>query len=310
MHWRIKGLVQRALGVLPGGTWVNDRLQQSLGGLRRFDHTIEDKVVNDWLVLVANLKEMGAGVRDRDFLEVGTGWIPVLPVCFSLAGASSCTTIDITRHMNARMTFRMMARLEEYLPRIAAAAESSLETIRAAYRALREAASLPELLDRARIRYLSPADARATGLAEESVDVVFSNNVFEHVPAEVLDGILRESRRILRPGGLSIHSANCADHYAYFDRNITFVHYLAYSERRWRFWNNPLQYQNRLRPQDFSGLAERAGLEVKLYKMRVRPELRPALEQMTIAPEFRHYSAEQLCATSVLIGGRKPPSGC
>ncbi len=288
---------------------MNDQLQQCLGGLRNFDHTIEDKVVNDWLVLVANLKEMGAGVRGLDFVEVGTGWIPVLPVCFSLAGASSCTTIDVTRHMNAGMTFRMMAKLEEYLPRIAGAVEASLEDTRAAYQALRQAASLEELLQRARIRYLSPGDARASGLAEESVDIVFSNNVFEHVPADALDGILRESRRILRPGGVSIHSANCADHYAYFDRNITFVNYLAYSERQWRFWNNPLQYQNRLRPQDFAGLAERAGLEVKLYKMRVRPELRPSLEKMTIAPEFRHYSAEQLCSTSVLVGGRKPPSG-
>ena len=63
MHWRVKGITQQVLSVLPGGMWMNDRLQQSVGGLRNFDRTIEDKVVNDWLVLIDNLKELPVSVE-------------------------------------------------------------------------------------------------------------------------------------------------------------------------------------------------------------------------------------------------------
>lgn len=309
MNWRVKGLVQRALGAVPGGVRANDWMQRSLGDLRNLEGVVEGKVVGDWLVLVSSLNEMGCGVQGLDYVEVGTGWMPVLPICFSLAGACSCTTVDVVPHLDSKLTFRMLAVLEPYLPRIADAAQRSLDRVRHDYLELRRAPTVEALLAQARIRYVGSGDARATDLKECSVDVVFSNNVFEHVPGDVLYDILRESRRILRTGGISIHSANCADHYAYFDRNITFLNYLSYSEREWRFWNNELQYQNRLRPQDFDELVRLAGLEVRLYRTRVREELLPALRSMHIAPEFQKYSAEQLCATSVLLGGVKAAAG-
>jgi SAM-dependent methyltransferase len=41
-----------------------------------------------------------------------------------------------------------------------------------------------------------------TDIADDSVDVVFSSNFFEHLgTADVLISVLRESRRVLRPGG-------------------------------------------------------------------------------------------------------------
>lgn len=308
MDWRVKGVVQQVLSSLPGGVTINDWLQRTVGGLRGFESAVEGKVIRDWLVMVDTLAEVPRGVQGLDFLEVGTGWMPVLPVCFSLAGAASCTTIDISRHMSSALTFRMLALLEQYLPQIANASGRPLEQVEADYRRLRAATSVDDLLERANIRYLSPGDARATDLAPSSIDIAFSNNVFEHVPAEDLGKILRENFRVLRADGLALHSANCGDHYAYFDKNITFINYLAYTEREWRFWNSDLQYQNRLRPKDFVDIATQSGFDVKLLKTRTRDELRPVLAAMSLAPEFRHYDADQLCSTSVLIGGVKPAS--
>src|SRR5207244_6843996 len=109
------------------------------------------------------------------------------------------------------------------------------------------------------------------------------------------------SRRVLRRDGLAIHCAHCGDHYAYFDRSITSINYLSYSERNWRFWNNRLLYQNRLRPQDFRELAESAGLETVLYKYNPNPALLEGLGHLTIAPSFRKYSPAQLCSTSISL---------
>jgi hypothetical protein len=292
------------LSAVPFGTAANDLLQKTVGGLRDFDGRLAGKV-EDWKIFVVHLASLGISPRGLRFFEIGTGWFPTLPLCFSLAGAASVETFDLERHLNPRLTRKLLARLESYLELIARAAGRPLDEVTSDYRRLTEAASLGELLERARIHYHAPADATRTPLEPASVDVVFSNSVFEHVPPDALLGMMRESRRVLREGGVTIHCANCGDHYAYFDRKITPINYLTYSERQWRRWNNSLQYQNRLRPSDFAALAERAGLEVVLYVYRPREDLKAALERLRVAEEFRKYPVEQLCSTSVAIAGRK-----
>lgn len=57
-------------------------------------------------------------------------------------------------------------------------------------------------------------------LEDASVDMVISNNVFEHVPPPVIAEILQESRRV---GGADVvvsHHIDLRDHYAKFDRRI------------------------------------------------------------------------------------------
>ena len=159
---------------------------------------------------------------------------------------------------------------------------------------------------RARIEYHAPADASSTGLPGASVDVVFSNSVLEHIPGDVLLAIMRESARVLRPGGLAVHGVNCGDHYAYADRRVTPINYLSFSEREWSFWNNDLQYQNRLRSRDFLQIAAQAGLETILAKQSPRPELLAMLPRMKIAPEFHKYPPVELASTSIDFVARRP----
>ena len=299
MNWRVKGVVQGVLSTVPGGGFINNRLQTTLGNLRDFEGNVDAKVVGDWLVLMSHMRELGVRPQNLDYVEVGTGWYPTLPLCYSLAGARSCRTFDVTRHLNQKMTFRMLRRLEIHLPAIAEGSFRPFEEVRAAYQSLCATNTTGELLRTARVEYRAPHDAAASELPDGSVDVIFSNSVLEHVPADAILRIMRESRRILRPGGLAIHSANCGDHYAYFDKSITPINYLTFSERQWKRWNNELLYQNRLRPSDFLHLAEEAGLRVILDKSKPRAELLAALPSLPIAPEFQHYGPSQLAATSI-----------
>jgi len=299
MNWRVKGVVQGVLSMVPGGRIINNCLQTTLGSLRDFDANVDAKVTGDWLVLVAHMQQLGVRPQNLDYVEVGTGWYPALPICFWLAGARSCRTFDITRHLNHKMTFRMLGRLEHYLPAIAEASFRPLAEVQAAYASLRNAKTTEEMLRTARIEYLAPHDAADTGLPDSSVDVVFSNSVLEHVPTDAILRIMRETRRILRKSGLAIHSANCGDHYAYFDHSITPVNYLKYPAQQWSKWNNSLLYQNRLRPSDFINLAEQSGLRIVLHESKPNPQLLSVLPTLTIAPEFRRYPPEQLASTSI-----------
>lgn len=299
MDWRVKGVVQGILSVLPGGRVVNDYLQSSVGNLQDLEANVDAKVVGDWIVLLSHMRQLGVRPQNLDYVEVGTGWYPTLPLCYSLAGARSCRTFDVRQHLNEKKTFRMLRRLEHHLPAIAEASFRPLGDVEAAYARLRESTTVGALLRSAGVEYRAPGDAAESGLPDQSVDVVFSNSVLEHVTPEAISRIMRETRRILRPGGLAIHSANCGDHYAYFDRTITQVNYLTYSAREWRRWNNDLLYQNRLRPSDFLELAEQAGLRIVLRKTKPRPELLAKLAGMKIAYEFKKYPGEQLASTSV-----------
>jgi SAM-dependent methyltransferase len=306
MDWRIKGLAQKALGVVPGGVRINDLLQRRLGGLRNFRRHVTSKVLDDWVVLASYMNELGIPLAGLRFVEIGSGWFPTLPICFSLAGARDIVTFDLTRHLYAGLSFKMVALLDSLLPAIAEAGGRPLAEVKAHYLELTRARTLEQLLQRARIDYRAPADASSSGLAGQSADVVFSNSVLEHVPRPDIARMMEETRRVLRPGGLAIHCANCGDHYAYFDHTITPINYLTYSDREWAFWNNRLLYQNRLRPVDFVRLAEEARLEVVLLKSRPRAELLAVLPRMNIASLFSHYPAEELCSTSIGLVARNP----
>jgi len=293
MNWRIKGVVQKALSTIPGGTALNDVLQRTVGGLRNFEQNVATKVNGDWVVLAGHMRELGVPLAGKRYMEIGTGWYPTLPVCFQLAGAAEVISYDLQRHLNERLTERMWRALEAHLPAIAATGQP-IDEVRAAY------------AKRAPFDYRAPADATASKLPDNSVDVVFSNSVLEHVPRGVIRLMMQEAYRVLRPGGLSIHSVNCADHYAYFDKSITFMNYYQFTEKDWQFWNNDLQYQNRMRPKDFIDLSEQAGLKTVLAKHKPRPDLLETLPAVKLAPEFQKYPPEQLACTSVDFVGQKP----
>lgn len=299
-------MVQKILSLLPAGQRLNSALQERLGGLRRFEANVDAKVHANWLVLAGYMRELGCPIPGTTYLEIGTGRFPALPFGFSLAGARRCFTYDVDALLDWRLTRRMYERFEIHLAGIALRIGLGERALRERWDSLARAASLDEFLRAAAIEYRAPANAAATGLPPASVDVVFSNSVLEHVEREAIAPLMRETRRILRPGGIAIHAVNCGDHYAYFDPSLSQIHYLRFRERTWRVWNNGLQYQNRLRANDFIELAEREGLQIVLNRQRPRLDLLARFDEFSIAPEFRHYPREQLCTTSVSFAARAP----
>lgn len=298
MDWKIKACIQGLLARIPGGASLNDLLQEMAGGRQDLGAHIDSKFRDDWLVHMAALREAGLAVQGRHLMEVGTGWLPVFPLCFALAGAQRCTTFDLNRHLRMKLTRPTLQHLERHLPAIAEASAQTEDAVRARWQHLMETPADQDLLGRAGIVYRAPADAGATGLPDRSVALVFSNSVLEHVSPGALQSLMRESQRVLEPGGLTLHSVNCGDHYAYFDRAITPIHYLRYSEKQWRRWNNDLLYQNRLRPVDFLAVVREAQLKVTLHWQKPRQDLMARLAALPIAPEFRHYPPEEICSTS------------
>lgn len=308
MHWRLKGAIQKLLGVVPRGEQVHYLLQRRAGGLKDFGHELDMKV-EDWGLMVTQLRAVGVAIEGKDLLEMGSGWYPTFPLCLYFAGARSVETVDLNRHMKADLTLQCARGLGERAQVLAAACGRDVETLlelqRGVVRALERGAAIEDATGGV-VRYRAPADASATGRPDASLDVVFSNSVLEHVPGDVIARCFVEAARILRPGGVVYHSANCGDHYAYVDRSISQLHYLRYSDAQWAKWNNAFLYQNRLRAIDFVTMARAAGFDIEIDTSRAHPERLAQLAKIDVHPQFSRYSRDQLAVTSIDFIGRKP----
>ncbi len=293
---------------MPGGAGLHYLLQRGAGGLAEFGRECDIKV-DDWRLMMGHLRNARIALSEATLLEMGTGWYPTFPFCLYLAGARHVHTLDLHRHLKPDLVAALAARLANHIPLIARESgrtESVIASRQAALvRMLARGASL-EAATEGVVSYRAPADASRTGLPAESVDVVFSNSVLEHVPGDVIEACLAEAVRILKRDGIVFHSVNCGDHYAYVDRSINQLHYLQYSDHEWSRWNNAFLYQNRLRASDFTEMARRAGFTIEVDTSRASEKRMAELAKIRVDPTFARYPREQLAITSIDFVGRKP----
>jgi SAM-dependent methyltransferase len=301
MNWRVKSVLQRVIGMAPCAPQLNYLMQRRLGGLRDFPRECESKI-DDWQIMARHITSAGVSVQGATLFEIGTGWYPTLPLCSFIGGAARVITADLSRLLRADLTLRCAQQLGNHVAAIAEATGCAREAASAAQAGLLKKLAEGSGLDEASggaIRYLAPADATQTGLADSSVDIVFSNSVLEHVPEPVVRKLMTESYRILRPGGIMFHSVNCGDHYAYFDSSVNPLNYLRYSEKSWSVWNTDLLYQNRLRARDFISMAHAPGFEILLDTSKPTERRLKELQTVPVSSCFQTYSPEELCITSV-----------
>jgi SAM-dependent methyltransferase len=152
---------------------------------------------------------------------------------------------------------------------------------------------------------MAPLNPAKTGLRGSSVDFIHSTDTLEHIPQQHILPILRECFRLLKPGGVISCMIDVQDHYAYFDKNLSPFNFYKYSPLAWKvFFNNRLQYQNRLRPDDYAALFKHAGFDVINIETEVAAN-RAKAKDVKIHPHFKYYSLPQLNITRCLVVAKK-----
>ncbi len=300
-NWILKATIQGALSVLPCANEINTFLQRHVTKrLALTPQRFETKVSQCRRHLEYAFDIWGGQRTSLAVLELGTGWHPVIPVGLYLCGASVVWTIDIESLLLpaspvavARLfaEYAASGRLSEILPW---AREDRIANMK---KALEEHA--PDCTGADFLKALDVkaqvADARDTGMPRASVDLFVSNCVLEHIPRDVIVQILREFKRVAAPGAIMSHLVDMSDHYADSDHSITPLNFLKYSDRRWRWFNNSLHYQNRLRIQDYRQIHNEAGFTI-LREYNVQ-EASSVLDSVRLATRFRGYSRQDLLVT-------------
>lgn len=303
MRWVFKAAVQKGIATLPASERVNYVFQRRVSRRLRLDHrTLSNKLERVDEHLHAYRKVTGRE-SPRFALELGTGWFPVVPIGLFLAGVESVRTVDLVPHLR---TEHVLAAVKAVLDsqRGGEIAEAAVKPDRLSelrqLGALGPTLPLDEILRRLRIVPLI-GDAQSLPLPDGSVDLVCSNNTFEHIYSSVLGGILLDLARVLAPHnkGAMSHFIDLSDHFAHLDKSISAYNFLRFSARQWQMLDNSIQPQNRLRYDDYIRLHEDAGLRV--VETEVRPGSVPELLRVPVHQEFANRDPDVLAITHCRI---------
>lgn len=303
--WRQKAIVQKAISYLPFPHRLNFLFQKYVTrGVDLSDEYFTDRLGH----ASAHIAAFDRHARGRAIgtaLELGTGWYPVVPIALFLRGARSLHTVDIHAHCSrgnilaALRMFRVYQDTGRLRRFVDVRAERWTELCRLV--AEMEALTKAQLLERLGIRAWI-ADARRLPLDTGSVDLITSNNTFEHIDPPVLRAILAEFGRIAAKGAVMSHFIDMSDHFAHFDRSITVYNYLQYSRRQWARIDNRIQPQNRLRITDYRALYAEAGIALT---EEIRREGRlEELATLKVHPEFAAIPASDLAVSHCLVVSR------
>lgn len=301
MKWRVKALAQQAFSHIPAGERLNRLAERCLGrGLT--DPYLAEVVetAREHLRIVDQYGfQYGFARETLRAFEFGAGRHLLKLLLLSLYGWNHQIAFDLRPLANVQLLNEAIASLRER-PAILGATTKDPRSI----------ASLADLRGYYGISYSAPADARATGLADASIDVVSSTDVLEHIPLADLRAILRESHRILVPGGIAVHTVNCMDHFASFDENISIYNFLQFSEAEWRKYNSFIHFQNRMRHREYVALFAEVGFEVLEQNLQMPSDSQlAALKAMRVAACFSSFSLEELSIRGAWHVLRKPRSG-
>ena len=259
--WIAKAVVQKGLSWLPWGHAWNTLFQKyvtkgyyltpDLFALKRgqaLDH------------LAAYAEHAGGnklGGVPRTALEIGTGWYPVVPISLYLAGVERIYSVDIAMLTTKPQVRQTVEAFLTQVPDMPSEKRAALESLLARWDSL----SLEQVLDALHITYIV-GDARRLPLPDQSVDLVNSNNTFEHIYPHLLKPILTQFQRVCASGGVQSHFIDMTDHFAHFDRSITVYHFLRFSNHQWAWIDNSIQPQSRLRYPDYKALYAEVGVPI------------------------------------------------
>jgi SAM-dependent methyltransferase len=268
--WWLKIAAKLVLGHLP----VSYERWRSLGLFRRGG--MQDSSYS-LRVFEKHLGHAGIGARMNGLtvLELGPGDACASALIARAYGASGCWLVDDAPLATTDIDVYRM--LSDHLRKRGLDVPSLSGT-----------STLAEVAELCHARYLTEGLQSLRSVPDASVDLLWSHSVLEHVKRSELLEVLREMRRIVKPGGVCSHRVDLRDHLS------GALNHLRFSEG---FWENPFVatsgfYTNRIRFTEMLELFTRAGFAAEVREIDRWSEL--PTKRSRIAASYRDLSDEEL----------------
>ena len=222
----------------------------------------------------------------EQLLEVGTGWMHWEATILRLFHDVRITLFDVWDNRQFDAYQAHCAQLPRILDE-----EAWLDDVRRAkaqtlLRDIVKTRSFDELYELLGFRYVMNPEGTLDVFSDCTFDVVYSWNVLEHIERRILNRVTQDCFRVLKPGGHSLHKIDMSDHLSHHDPSMSPKNYLRYSDATWqRFFQNDVQYFNRVQRPEWSSLFHAAGFET-IVERPVEDEI----GDLQVHPDFQSLS--------------------
>ncbi|MBE9484540.1 MAG: class I SAM-dependent methyltransferase [Bacteroidetes bacterium] len=294
--WKQKAIVQKTISYLPLSHKINYIFQKYVTkGVNLSDEYFYDRLGHARDHIKSFQKYSDKSIPTT-CLEIGTGWYPIVPISFFLIGADKTYSVDISfltskeRLQTSLLRFiecNKAGQLKNYIDFLPDRFEI-IANLLDDYGKF----SLDEVLQKLNITYLIE-DARKLSLPENSIDLVNSNNTFEHIYPDILVPILKDFRRVVKKqGGVMSHFIDMSDHFAHFDKSINIYNFLRFSDKQWKWIDNSIQPQSRNRIYDYKQIY--SDLKIPISDESFREGDLNELKSIPLSDKFKNKPPEEI----------------
>ncbi len=302
MKWMLKCAAFQALSRLPGGRplyhasqrWITGNTEQTEG---RLSGKIQ-QTLKYWQWLQTN--ESASWPEEAVHLELGTGWLPSVPITLYALGTQRQYLVDISPHMQPAAVVRTTEIFHKVAPR-AGMQFKRMPPIPDG------AQSLQATLEPFGMTYAAPYDELARSIAG-TVGFVTATHMLLHLNRPTLLEVFRSMHHLLRPGGYFLAQHHLRQLFDGLESRTSPFYSLRYPDWVWEnIINSPMMSYNRLRPVDYRETLEEAGFDLAHFEVEPgQPRDLARLDEARIHPMFERYSREDLAARHLFFVARKP----
>ncbi|MBK5961872.1 hypothetical protein CCR97_27225 [Rhodoplanes elegans] len=155
--------------------------------------------------------------------------------------------------------------------------------------------TLAQAMQQANIVYLTEGTRSMAEIPDASIDFTWSQVVLEHVYRADFSLLMRELRRVMKPGAIGVHSIDFRDHLGGGLNNLRFPD---------EIWEQPKFrdsgfYTNRIRPREMIGLMQAEGFSVDVIGQQRWPSL--PLPRDRMAPQFALFADEDFMVCEIRV---------
>lgn len=301
--WILKAAIQKTISFLPFRHNINFFFQKHITkGVRLTDALFASKLHHCQQHFTAHTVH---GNKKSSFtsLEIGTGWFPIVPIGLYICGAEKIYSADIKSVLNKARLLETINKFVEYHQKgtlvnfLPAYQSEKINTISAL---LSSNKSLNELLAQLNIELLIGDITKVEIQKLSKIDLINSNNTFEHIPPQVIKNIFEYFHQIIIEDGVMSHFIDMSDHFAHLDKSISAYNFLQFSETQWKLIDNSIQPQNRLRICDYTTLLKNAQFEVVFEEPIIESAI--TIDKVNLYQNFKNnYTDDCLKVTHVLL---------
>jgi hypothetical protein len=235
-------------------------------------------------ILEQKMKLNGASV-----LEIGSGWMPIMPYLFKYRGeVKDVYTYDINQHYDNKY-------IDELNEIIKLEFNEEIDQRGDKYH-------IPDF-----VKYFPKSNVITSELPER-VDLVFSRFVLEHVTPDDLLKMHQRFANDLPDETLILHLISPSDHRAYSDKSLSHYDFLQYTQKEWNKIQTKFDYHNRLRLPHFIEAFENSGYEIlhlEYDKVEKDSGKYRKFKKLEIDQEFLKFTEEEILAGAINILLRK-----